>query len=448
MAVNRRPFASHVRAALQVALIYLAVGVAWILGSDALVEGLWSDPRAITVAQSWKGAFFIGATAVMVFVLVLIYLRRALASEWERVESESRFQATFDEAVTGMTVLDMEARLQRANDALCRMLGYTCDELMSMHVLEVTHPDDREARMDHMRRLLAGERPEPVELRYIRRDGRVLWVLVNSAVRRDATGAPAGFVSQVVDITAQHTAQQQLEHLRARLEQGARLTTLGEASAELAHELSQPLGAVLHYAEACADLVQKDTPDMALLREGIDALVTQARRGRDIVERLRRFSRSNAPRLAPIDINELVRASVRLLAHEAQRYNVRSRLHLQENLPLAMADELQIQQVLVNLHSNAIESLRDRPEEERVVVLETLGRDGRVRVAVRDHGPGLPESVRQRLFDPFFTTKSEGMGLGLPISRTIVEAHGSRLHVTRVEGWTEFSFELATSTGE
>lgn len=254
---------------------------------------------------------------------------------------------------------------------------------------------------------------------------------------------------------ALHRAREQSRRREAELAHASRLVLVGELASGLAHELTQPLGAILHYSETLRERASKTVAEPDDSRgpssgpggapdtdEALEAVVTQARRAEAIILRLRAFARKQAPQPAVLDMNRLIRDSLGLLSPAAQRRGVAFELELDADLPAVRADALQVQQVLVNLGGNAIEAASQRPAGQRRVVWCTRRDEGRVRVLVRDSGPGPAPGVGERLFESFFTTREAGLGLGLPISRSIVEAHGGRLTHRRDGGWTEFGFHL------
>jgi len=224
-------------------------------------------------------------------------------------------------------------------------------------------------------------------------------------------------------LRAQH---EQLAHV-------ARLSTMGEMAAGLAHELNQPLGAIASYTQSAARLLKQQPVDRAMLREAIDRATAQARRAGRIIHRLREFVADRAAEPVFTDLNALITEVVELLSADLSGAEVRLCCTLAEPLPTVIVDRVQIQQVLVNLIRNATEAMSVREGERRLTIRTAPTGDGMVEVAVGDSGPGCDDETLARLFNPFFTTKSAGMGLGLSISQTIVEAHGGRMWAERGE---------------
>lgn len=207
-----------------------------------------------------------------------------------------------------------------------------------------------------------------------------------------------------------------------------RMSTMGEMVAGLAHELNQPLYAISNYARTCQHLLRDQGGEHAELDRIAEKLVNQASRAADIVRRLRRFASRREPRRTRLDVNQLVREVEQLMLFHANRFSIRMQLELTDELPPVMGDSLLIEQVLVNLVRNAFEAMSEsKPADATVLMRTSRPSDEAVEIMVADRGPGFGEAPLEQLFEAFFTTKSSGMGLGLVISRSIVQAHGGAL---------------------
>lgn len=229
----------------------------------------------------------------------------------------------------------------------------------------------------------------------------------------------------------------------AQLAHVARLATMGEMASGFAHELNQPLCAIVNFTEACIELVQRASASPDELTNALAAVSRQAQRAGGVIRRLRDFAKRRTPECLPVDINKVVREVVALTSIEARQSDVRVRMSTSKRLPRVLADSIQIEQVLVNLVRNAFEAMRSTHASIRLLSIETRRRGSSVEIAVSDTGPGVPDGVRERLFEPFFTTKSNGLGTGLSISRSILEAHGGSIWVApRTNGGTTFCFSL------
>ena len=255
---------------------------------------------------------------------------------------------------------------------------------------------------------------------------RIYWRCI---ARRAADGAPAGWLCSGQDVTEQarreaekHLAQQRLTHV-------SRLATLGELASEMAHELNQPLTAITSYARACEHYLATPQPDLVEVREAAREIATEGMRAGAIIGRLRKLVRTDGDgEREAVDLNGLIEELRTILAADARHHETRLHIALTPRLPAVRAHPAQIQQVILNLARNAFEALLEKPPAEREIELSTVRtHDGDVELRVRDNGPGISPAIASRLFDPFATTKPAGTGLGLSMSRTIVQAHGGTI---------------------
>jgi len=252
------------------------------------------------------------------------------------------------------------------------------------------------------------------------------------------------------EVEERRRAEEQAALHRAELAHVGRLSTVGEMVAELAHELNQPLAAISTYAQVCERLLQMEGEEAAEdLLSSIQRIDEQARRAAEIIRRLRRFSKKSKPSQQVLDVNHLVRAIAVLVDIEARTSRIDLRFDLAEPIPPVLGDRIQIEQVLANLIRNGIEAMGTVEDARRVLTVRTrTGDEKNVEVAVHDRGSGIPAGMQRQIFDRFFTTKPHGMGIGLPISRSIIESHGGRLWaVSNSDGGTTFKFELPIHVG-
>jgi C4-dicarboxylate-specific signal transduction histidine kinase len=235
-----------------------------------------------------------------------------------------------------------------------------------------------------------------------------------------------------------------LQVARTELARVSRLTTLGELTASIAHEVNQPIGAMATNAAACSRWLAAKPPDMAEAQAALANIVADGKRAGEVIARIRALTKRQAPRMEPLDVNRKVREVLALAEHELKTHDIVIRADLAPQLPSVAGDRVQLQQVLLNLIVNAIEAMSGVHDRARELNIVTAAKDaGAVVVEVRDSGPGLDEEDTERLFEPFYTTKGEGIGIGLSISRSIVEAHGGRLWATSNEPYgAVFRFSL------
>jgi C4-dicarboxylate-specific signal transduction histidine kinase len=247
-----------------------------------------------------------------------------------------------------------------------------------------------------------------------------------STVRTRAKQLASTNATLEAQIAKRKQAQEALLDARTELERVTRVTNLGQLTASIAHEINQPLTAVVTNANACLRWLAGDAPDLGEARAAATRIVQDATRTAGIISRIRQLFKKGAPQLESVDVNEVIREMIVLLRSEATRYSISVRTELSADPPLLTADRLQLQQVLMNLIINAIDAMKDVDGTRELAIKSQRAGDGLVLVSVSDTGVGLPPQQDQ-IFDAFFTTKLQGTGMGLSISRSIVEAHGGRL---------------------
>ena len=229
------------------------------------------------------------------------------------------------------------------------------------------------------------------------------------------------------DLTEHTLASEALRHAQSDLAHASRMTTMGELTASLAHEVNQPIAAAVTYASTCVRWLTRDTPDLGEARQAATEAVRNVRRAADIINHIRSMSKKDESKRQLIDINEVIREIVALLRNEARRYSISIRTDLDPNLPSVMADSVQVQQVMMNLIMNGIDAMKDVDSTRELFIRSQTGEDQQLVISVSDAGVGLPSQQREQIFNAFFTTKHHGIGMGLRISRSIVESHGGRL---------------------
>ncbi len=343
-------------------------------------------------------------------------------------ESEARFRATFEQAAVGIAHQSLAARWLRVNRRLCEIIGYDRDELLGRSFDDFTHPADIEADHAQRARLIAGELDHfSLEERYLRKVGDQVWVRVTVSLRRHANGQPDYFIAVVEDIDGRRRADETLKKLRSEMEQLLALHVAAQTAVGIAHDLNQPLSAVTYYAEAARRMLQAQGPVPERVEHALHAVREQAQRAAGVVRDLLQFLRRGQTSSESLDLNALVRESIAIL--ESDDLDGFAQLRLADNLRPVQADRMQVEKVLVNLMRNAVEAMRRAGVAPAAIRLEvaTAAADGHALVTVRDFGPGLDAETAGRLFEPFFSSKPDGIGMGLAVSRALVEAHGGRL---------------------
>lgn len=267
--------------------------------------------------------------------------------------------------------------------------------------------------------------PATTDFRMVEEDGRVHWFRVKELVPRVVAGE-SRMVAAMVDITDLKTAELAVEQRTKELAHVARTATVGELAAALAHEIRQPLTAILINSQTALRLIESQpTRDLEGVRDILLQLVADGRRAGDVIQRMRMFaSKGDLPR-GLVDLNTIVREAVQLVRHDTIRRRAEIRFALADDALVVLGDRVQLQQVVLNIVINALEAVGQTPHSVRMVVIETSrAAQHTALLTVRDTGPGVPEEKLEAIFAPFVTTKPNGMGMGLAISRTIVEAHG------------------------
>jgi C4-dicarboxylate-specific signal transduction histidine kinase len=246
-----------------------------------------------------------------------------------------------------------------------------------------------------------------------------------------------------MDVTAAKRAAEELHKTQAALAHVTRVTTLGELTASIAHEVNQPLGALIANAEACRRWLDQGTPTLDKARRSVEMIIKDGHRAGEVIRGIRALSQKNSPQMAPLDINDVVNQVIVLVQREVLSHAVSLRMELAPAVPAVLADRVQLQQVLINLVINGIEAMQpvtDRPRQ--LVIRSRQDEADQVLVTVTDCGIGISATNADQLFNPFFTTKSGGMGMGLSICRSIIEAHGGRLSASGNVG-VGSTFQLA-----
>lgn len=390
-------------------------------------------------ALPWFSAGKIGG--IVILTEDITQRRMAVAA---LAESEERFRTTFEQAAVGIAHQSAGANWLRVNRRLCEILGYERDELLGRSFDDFTHPADIAA--DHMQRarLIAGELDHfSLEKRYLHKRGAPVWVRVTVSLRRREDGEPDYFIVVIEDIDTRRRAQEALRRLRAEMEQMLTLHVAAQTAVGIAHDLNQPLSAVIAYADAARRMLQAQGPVPERVAHALLAVGEQAQRAAGVVRELLQFLRRGEARSEAVDLDALVRDSISIL--ESDGLNGIVDLRPAGGLRPVQADRVQVEMVVVNLMRNAVEATRRAGTGKAASRIEvtTATEDDKALVTVRDHGPGLDAESAGRLFEPFFSSKPNGVGMGLAVSRALVEAHGGRLwYEPDADGGAVFRFTL------
>jgi PAS domain S-box-containing protein len=313
--------------------------------------------------------------------------------------------------------------------------GMSVEETAGYGWQSVVHPDDCEAHVAKWREAMATGEPFENEARHRSAEGEYRWFWVQAVPLRDEYGKILKWYGTLTDIEDRKRAELERERLReleADLARLGRVTMMGQFAASLSHEIAQPIAAALINARTGLGWLEREPPEVDEARETASRIVGDLNRAADIIDRNRSLYRQSAAQREPVDLNEVIRQMVTLLREAAKRDSVSMNTELDPELPPAMADRVQLQQVLMNLMVNAIEAMKGGSGELTVVASRTQNRQ--LLVSVSDTGVGLPAGEHERIFEAFYTTKPQGTGMGLSISRRIIESHGGSLWARANDG--------------
>jgi PAS domain S-box-containing protein len=371
------------------------------------------------------------------------HLRRLNETLAQRVEAQAQERDRIWQLSQDLLVVtDAQGNILNVNPAWSVTLGRPTEELIGTKIDQLIHPDDRAQALRELQGLAAGQRMRHLENRIASRDGSyrgVSWFAVQDRERIYAAGR---------DITDLREAREQLHGMRRQLAAASQQSAMGAMAASIAHEINQPLGSIVANASAGLRLLSGDRPDLDEAREALADIVENGRRAAEVIRAIRAMFGQERQEKAPLDVNEVVREVLALVHGELQQHAIPVMTELADGLPRVTAARVQLQQVILNLLNNAIEAMGATRREARRLRLasEANGADT-VRIVVEDSGPGIDPEKLGRIFDPFFSTKPTGMGMGLSICRSIVEAHGGRLRALRAGGGGTL-FEIALPGGE
>jgi PAS domain S-box-containing protein len=361
-------------------------------------------------------------------------------SEQKRAEealraSEERWSKLAENSSAGIALIASDGRFIAANLALQKMLGYTEAELQGRTISEMTDEEDLAVPEPPLQEGYEGQRRVyRVEKRYLRKDGRIMWADV-SLVFVPASGNNSAFFSAViVDVTERKRAEEALQKAQVELAHATRVMTMGEIASSIAHEINQPLGAIVNYGNACLRLLKSGRANLTEMAGALSAIVNDAERASAIIARIRALSKKTPPEMALLQVGDLVADILPLVRHQLTGRRIVLKTALPGDLSPILGDRIQLQQVFLNLVVNGIEAMNKVPEDQRQLVIEAqshvLEDKSFVLITVTDSGIGLKSENLPKVFEAFYTTKADGLGMGLAISRSIVEAHGGRLWAT------------------
>lgn len=348
-------------------------------------------------------------------------------------DTEVRLQAILRTAVDGIITIDEQGIIESANPATERIFGYSGDELVGSNVSLLMPQPYRDQHDQFISRYLETGQAKIIgigrEVEGQRKDSTIFPIeLAISEIKLEGFRL---FTGVVRDISARRLAEQEARRRHDELAHSARLSTIGELTSGIAHEVNQPLTAMVSFGEACLRMLRSGSGDTQKLENALQQIVDQGQRAGQIIRHLRRLARKSDNQRVEVDISRLVRDVIDLTSNEIRANNIALSLLLDEQLPKVSCDRIQIEQVVLNLIRNAMDALEDAPLDRRELTIHTRADGGNcVQLTVEDTGSGFDADKSEQIFETFFTTKSKGLGIGLSISRSIVEDHGGRLWAT------------------
>jgi two-component system sensor kinase FixL len=427
----------------------------------AAFGGLWPGLSATTLGAA--AGLATGDDPVGAALFLLVGLALTFGGEWfqregsraraaleDLGEREAHLRSILDTIPDAMIVIDEKGLIRSFSPAAERLFGWSSAEAAGRNVAILMPTPHREAHDGYLERYYrTGERRIIGIGRVVvgeRKDGSTFPMELAVGEMRGKEGR--FFTGFVRDLSERQEAERRFQELQSELVHVSRLTALGEMASALAHELNQPLSAITNYVTGSRQLLARDEPPLDKVRGGLDKASEQALRAGQIIRRLREFVARGETERQPEPLRQLLEEASALALVGARERGIDVRFEIDHEVHLVVADKVQVQQVVLNLIRNAIDAMEESPRPSIHIGARRYC-EGMVEVSVRDTGPGLSEEVAARLFHPFVTTKETGMGIGLSISKTIVEAHGGRLWgENSVGGGAVFRFTLRADNGE
>jgi PAS domain S-box-containing protein len=416
----------------------LAADVA--LGIFAEATALWSQHQALILATIGV----IALQSALIAALLIQFFRRKQA-EGSLKKSEDRWRSVVENPIFGISFIDQKHRFVATNQTYQRMVGYTNDELRQLTPLDISVPGEREVNEMLFKELREGKRQHFEMIKQLRRkDGRLVWIqLYVFGIPDVETNEPLMF-GMMQDITESKRSKDALAATRAELARVARVNRFGAMTASIAHEINQPLAAMVANANAAQRWLSNATPDLDEVRAALKRIGSDGHRAAELVQGIRAMFRNDGQKRVLVDLNQLVREVLALVHGDLLERRVSVYTELSADVPQVMADRVQLQQVIMNLVTNAMDAMGPLTDRQPILRVKSEIRGGdSVVVAVEDSGTGIDPEKMDRLFDTFFTTKPDGMGMGLSICRSIIEAHSGRVWASAgTPHGSVFRFEL------
>jgi C4-dicarboxylate-specific signal transduction histidine kinase len=420
--------------------------LAW---AGAIALGLVAAGAAASASSTAKWRLIaVGAFVVIQAILLAVLLKSRVRLRSARAslgENERNLHLAARAAGLGVWKLDLDRNRMWVSEEGRALLGWQETEPLDFErFLATLRPEDRDAARRQLRHAVAGRGEFDVEHRILLAGGNERWIATRGRVELDEADRPVCLRGVSMDVTARKQAALEARELRGELSHAGRVSLLGQVTASLAHELGQPLGAILRNSDAAELLLRSDPPDVDELRAILADVRRDGHRAGLVIERLRALLQRRSIEMQALHWNDVVGEILDIVRPDAHARGIELESDVPANLPPAHGDRVHLQQVLLNLVANGMDAVdSDGNGDRRVSVRATRRGDGWIESAVHDTGAGIPLERLATVFEPFVTTKPNGMGMGLPISRSIVEAHGGRIWVENdPSGGTTFRFTV------
>lgn len=414
---------------------------AWMVGGSTVFFLILSRTHAVLIERGFLQApYFISFAFLGVLIAMGIELGdevlRAAALTRDLHESERRMELAAQAANLGFWNWNLATGELWANETARELFEIPSNERVDLtRFMNVLHPDDRDSVTSAIQTALSGDLEYDKEYRVVLPGGGERWIAARGRVETGPDGKPALMRGVLLDITAGRKSEDELRQVRGQLAHSGRVSMMGQLATALAHEINQPLGAILRNAEAAELFMQDANPNLDEVRAIIADIRKDDQRAGEVIDRLRALLKRRDIESRPLSTGHLLDEVLALIRGDASARGVRLEVLSEPGLPPVKGDRVHLQQVLINLIINAMDALGEsKPADRRVVVNARPDGPGFVEISVTDNGCGIPPERLAHVFDPFFTTKAHGMGMGLPISRTIIEAHGGKITASNAPG--------------